>query len=221
RRAIEEFQSASTLAPENCEYRLQLAQANLFRALEQKLNAEDFRPAFERGANPECASEAQARQRAASREGAAIKEIASAFSLRLDAFRSLDDFAPSRDRTGLLKIDQALGLEPENLLNWLVRWKLNPSTREQENSILKAAETEPALAVVQYELGNYWLVKAGYGKAREAFNHALALSPKHFRSWIGLAQALSAIDENEDVEPLYKRAVELAPDFLEGRILLG
>ena len=201
-RAIEDFRRASALSPENCEYRLHLAEANLFLALEQKLNAEDFRPAFERGADPQCAP-------------------GSAFSLRLDAFRSLDDFGPSRDRTGLIKIDQAIALEPENPFNWLIRWKLNPTTQQQENSILKAVQIAPELAVTQYELGNYWLVKADYAAAREAFHRALDLSPKHFRSWIGLAQALSAIDENEDVEPLYKRAVEIAPDFLEGRILLG
>ena len=201
-RAIEHFQRASELSPADCEYRLHLAEANLFLALEQKLNSEDFRPSLERGADPQCAP-------------------GSAFSLRLDAFRSLDDFGPSRDRAGLGKIDQAIGIEPENPFNWLVRWKMNPTTRQQENSILKAAEIAPALAVVQYELGNYWLVKADYAEARRAFDRALERSPRHFRSWVGLAQALSAIDENEDVEPLYKRAVELAPDFLEGRILLG
>jgi tetratricopeptide (TPR) repeat protein len=201
-RAIGHFQRASELSPGDCEYRLHLAEANLFLALEQKLNTEDFRPALERGTDPQCAP-------------------GSAFTLRLDAFRSLDDFGPSRDRTGLGKIDQAIGMEPENPFNWFVRWKMNPTTRQQENSILKAAEIAPELAMVQYELGNYWLVKADYPKARQAFDRALELSPRHFRSLIGLAQALSAIDENEDVEPLYKRAVELAPDFLEGRILLG
>src|SRR5258707_788680 len=50
---------------------------------------------------------------------------------------------------------------------------------------------------------------------------ALELSPRHFRSMIGLAQAISSIDEDEDVEALYKRAVDIAPDFLEGRMLLG
>jgi len=43
----------------------------------------------------------------------------------------------------------------------------------------------------------------------------LELSPRHFRSMIGLAQAISSIDEDEDVEALYKRAVDIAPDFLE------
>jgi tetratricopeptide (TPR) repeat protein len=195
-RAVEHFEQASLLAPENCEYRLNTAQASLFLALEQKLNAEDFRPAWEKGVRPGCATEG-------------------AFGLRLDAFRLLDDFGPTRDRTALPKIDQAIQLEPENALNLFVRWKMT------SESIVEAAYIAPDLALVQYEAGNYWLVKADYVRARQAFERALQQSPKHFRSLIGLAQARSAIDEEEDVELLYKRAVELGPDFLEGRILLG
>src|SRR6266568_3347863 len=201
-RAIEHFQRASELSPGDCEYRLHLAEANLFLALEQKLNSEDFRPTLERGADPQCAP-------------------GSAFSLRLDAFRSLDDFGPSRDRTGLGKIDQAIGIEPENPFNWLVRWKMNPTTRQQENSILKAAEIAPALAVVQYELGNYWLVKADYAQARRAFDRALERSPRHFRSWIGLAQALSAIDENELAREHYLAVLKRNPRFEVAHLRLG
>jgi tetratricopeptide (TPR) repeat protein len=195
-RAIEHFERASALAPDNCEYQLNAAQASLFLALEQKLNSEEFRPAWEKGADPKCAPE-------------------TAFALRLDAFRLLDEFGPTRDRTALPKINQAIQLEPGNALNLFVRWKMT------SDSILDAAYMAPDLALIQYEAGNYWLVKADYVRARNAFERALELSPKHFRSWIGLAQARSAIDEEEDIEPLYKRAVELAPNFLEGRILLG
>jgi tetratricopeptide (TPR) repeat protein len=200
-RAIEHFQRASDLAPEKCEYRLQAAQASLFLALEQRLNSEDFRSALERGADPQCAP-------------------GTAFAIRLDAFRSLDDFG-SRDRTVLQKINQAIQLEPADAFNWVLRWKISPTATRQENSILKAAEIAPDLAIVQYELGNYLLVTGQYLEARRAFQRALELSPKHFRSMIGLAQAISSMDDNEDVEPLYKRAVEIAPDFLEGRLLLG
>ncbi len=201
-RAIDHFQRASELTPGNCEYRLHLAQANLFLALEQKLNSENFRPAWERGTDPQCAP-------------------GSAFSLRLQAFHALDDFGPALDRASLDKINQAIQLEPNDAFNWFVRWRLNPTTTRQENSILKAAEIAPDLALVQYELGNYWLVQADYPAAYDAFRRTLQLSPKHFRSLIGIAQADSAIDEEAEVEHLYKRAVELAPTFLEGRILLG
>src|SRR5688572_17939467 len=160
-RAIEHFQRASDLAPETCEYRLQLAQANLFLALEQKLNWEEFRPAWERAGDPQCAP-------------------ASAFALRLEAFRALDEFGPSRDRTVLGKINQAIQLEPDNAFNLFVRWKM------ASDSILEAVQVAPDLALIQYEVGNYWLVKADYLKARQAFQRALELSPNHFRSLIGL-----------------------------------
>jgi tetratricopeptide (TPR) repeat protein len=201
-RAIQHFQAASNLAPDNCQYRMYLAQANLFLALEQKANSENFRPAWERGTDPQCAP-------------------GSAFSLRLQAFRALDDFGPGIDRMSLDKINQAIQLEPDEPLNWFVRWRLNPSTNRQENGILKAAELAPNLALIQYELGNYRLLEGDYDQAHEAFARTLRLSPRHFRSLIGLAQADSAMDEESEVEHLYQEAVELSPTFVEGRILLG
>jgi tetratricopeptide (TPR) repeat protein len=201
-RAIEHFHAAAGIAPQNCRYRLHEAEVSLLLALEQKLNAENFRPAWEQGADPQCAP-------------------GTSFALRLAAFQLLDDFGPTQDRTAINKINEAIELDPADPLNWIVRWKLNPSTNRQENAVLKAAELAPDLALVQYELGNYWLVTADYVQARRAFERALEESPKHFRALIGLAQAISATDANEDVEDLYKRAVEIAPDFLEGRLLLG
>ena len=115
-RAVEYFQRASELAPEKCEYRLEAAQASLLLALEQRLNSEDFRSAWERGADPQCAPE-------------------TSFAIRLDAFRSLDDFG-SRDRTILQKINQAIQLQPADAFNWIIRWKINPTATRQENAIL-------------------------------------------------------------------------------------
>jgi tetratricopeptide (TPR) repeat protein len=191
-RAIERFDEASALAPGVCEYRLQAAQAQLFLALEQKLNREDFRSSWEKGADPGCAP-------------------GSAFALRLEAFRLLDDFGIVRDRTALAKINQSVALDPQDVYSRYVQWKM------KADPLIDEAD----LALIQYELGNYWLIRGDYVRGRRAFEKALELSPKHFRSLIGLAQARSAIDEDAEVEPLYKRAVELAPNFLEGRILLG
>src|SRR5262249_28684012 len=107
RRAIERFNLASALSPQNCEYRLHSAQAHLFLALEQKLNREDFRESWDEGADPGCAP-------------------GSAFSMRLEAFRSLDDFGVIRDRTALARINQAIEIDPEDVFNLYVRWKMKP-----------------------------------------------------------------------------------------------
>src|SRR5262245_25776794 len=191
-RAIEHFERASVLAPENCQYRLHAAQAHLFLALEQKLNREDFRESWNKGADPGCAP-------------------GSAFSLRLEVLRSFDDFGIARDRTALAKINEAIELDPNDVFNRYVQWKMKP------DPLIDEAD----LALIQYELGNYWLIRGDYLRGRRAFERALEMSPRHFRSLIGLAQAQSAIDEDAEVESLYKRAVELAPNFLEARILLG
>src|SRR5262245_31932390 len=129
-RAIERFDQASLLAPENCEYRLHAAQAHLFLALEQKLNRENFRDSWDKGADPACAP-------------------GSAFSLRLEVFRTFDDFGIVRDRTGLGKINQAIELDPNDIFSRYVQWKLKP------DPLIDEAD----LALIQYELGNYWLIR--------------------------------------------------------------
>ena len=147
-----------------------------------------------------------------------------AFILRLEAISLLDEFQPGGDPTALRKIAEAIELDPDDPMNWFVRWRLNPNTRRQENAILKAAELGGDLALIQYELGNYWLIRADYAQARLAFERALELSPGHFRSYIGLAQAISAAEDTTDedlAENLYRKATQLAPEFIEGRILLG
>ena len=197
-RAIGHFRKALELAPGTCEYAVQLSQTSLFLAQEQRSNYEDFNVALEAGAAPMCAA-------------------GTAAFLRLEAL--VADFAPRRDRTPLTKVGEAVALDPNDGFNWLVTWKLNPTTRD--NALLKALELEPNLAAIHYEIGSYKLLTGEYLAARGSFERARELSPKHFRSVIGLAQAISALDDEADIEPLYKEAVELAPTFIEGRVLLG
>jgi hypothetical protein len=97
-RAIELFNQASVLAPENCEYRLHAAQAQLFLALERKLNREDFRESWDKGADPGCAP-------------------GTSFSLRLEAFGYWTISASFVTRTALARINQAIELSPDNVFN--------------------------------------------------------------------------------------------------------
>ena len=218
------FRQAVDLEPGNCLYRLHLAEALLFLALEQRLNDE----AHEANWDEAVAVLERSRLSGPSATPANTSSIPAidcsaheALGLRLEAISLLDEFRPGGDRSALTRIARAIELKPGDPLNWFVRWKLNPSTRRQENAILQAASLSDDLALIQYEVGNYWLIKADYQQARESFERALELSPGHFRSYIGLAQAVSAADDAEDVEHLYRKAAELAPGFIEGRILLG
>ena len=197
-RAIAHFEKAMAFSPAQCDYALHFAEANLFLAQEQRANYEDFNAALRGGAPPSCG------------EG-------TAYLLRLEALAA--DFALRRDRTPITKIEEAAQFDPNDAMNWLVRWKLNPTSRD--NSLTKALEIDPNLAGLYYELGSFELLTGDYLDARGAFQRALELSPRHFRSVIGLAQAISTLDEEADVEPLYKQAVEIAPAFIEGRLLLG
>ena len=197
-RAIAHFRKALDLKPADCDYAVQLAQSNLFLAQEQRANYEDFAATLQAGTPPSCA-------------------FGTSPFLRLEALTA--DFAPRRDRTPLTKIAEASTLDASDALNWMVSWKLNPTTRD--NSLLRALEISPDLAALHYEMGSYQLLTGNYFRARGSFERALQLSPKHFRSVIGLAQAISALDDEADIEPLYRDAVEIAPTFLEGRVLLG
>ena len=55
-------------------------------------------------------------------------------------------------------------------------------------------------------------------ESRHAYSRAIERSPGHYRAYLGLAYSA---DENTDVEPLYRKVVEIAPNFLEGRLALG
>ena len=202
-RSVGLFRRASVLAPDNCEYRLHVAQSNLFLAFEEASNLEDFSPAFNQSEPPACGED-------------------SAFMLRLEAFRSLGIFRTGRDRReSSSQINQALELEPENELNWFVSWELGMNAERQRNPIAQDPGQPADLAIIQNSRGQYWFFRADFEKARQAFEKAIDLSPRHFRSYMGLAGAISAVNPDEDVEPYYKRAVEIAPNNLLARTSLG
>ena len=224
--AVNYFKQAVALVPDNCRFHLHLSETLLFLALEQRLNLEEF----DTTRNEALAALERVRTAGGTpRDGQndPYQDVGcgdAAFILRLEAISLLDEFQPGGDPTALRKIAEAIELDPDDPMNWFVRWRLNPNTRRQENAILKAAELGGDLALVQYELGNYWLIRADYAQARLAFERALELSPGHFRSYIGLAQAISAAEDTTDedlAENLYRKATQLAPEFIEGRILLG
>jgi tetratricopeptide (TPR) repeat protein len=204
-RAAGLFHRASMLVPNNCDYALNFAQASLFQALEQEVNLDDFKTALDSSATPACG-------------------VNTAFGQRLEAFRALPEFQLKKNRDAAVTLmDQASRSDPDDPLNWYVSWKLSSGQREslQLYEGIKASETDPHLALTYYELGSFWLLRNRHAEARRAFEHAIEANPRHFRSYIGLAQAVSEMDDAQDVEPLYRKAVELAPDFLEGRIILG
>jgi tetratricopeptide (TPR) repeat protein len=198
-RAAGLFRQASELAAENCEYRLHRAQANLFLAFEQVANLEDATSAFSQSEPPRCGA-------------------ATAFAMRLEAFRSVGVFKLGRDREESSRyINSAIELEPENELNWFVQWELGLPVDRAANPITRLPEQPTDLALIQYYRGRYWLLRADFDRARKSFESAIALSPRHFRSYMGIAEAISARDPGENVEPYYKRAAEIAPNNLRAR----
>src|SRR5712691_5320444 len=97
-RAAGLFHRASLLAPNNCDYALNLAQANLFLALEQEANLDDFKSALDASATPACG-------------------VNTPFGLRLEAFRALPEFQLGKDRAAAAGlIDQAVRSDPQNPL---------------------------------------------------------------------------------------------------------
>jgi tetratricopeptide (TPR) repeat protein len=203
RRAIGYFRRASDLAPDICDYRLHLAQANLFLAFEQASNLDDFSGAFDQSQPPACGAD-------------------TAFAQRLEAMRSLALFRLGHDRlASIALINGAIERDPDNALNWLVAWELGIGTFPDTTPISQPPDVASDLALIHYSRGRYWLLRGDFAKARKSFENALQLSPRHFRSYVGLAEAAAAQDTDEDIEGYYKKAVEIAPDFLLGRTDLG
>jgi tetratricopeptide (TPR) repeat protein len=208
-RAAEAFRQASQLKPDQCEYALNLAQALLFLGTEQILNWEEFEPRE---------TEAATVLSAATSTCVAAHEP---FILRLQALIA----GRGPKATGL--INRAVDLDPNDAMNWLVLGYLDPTSRhlvtDQGSGKWVAMEhavgLKPDSALIQYELGNN--EQAVHGKeveAKKALQRSIELNPRHFRAYLGLAYSA---DEDLDVEPLYIKVVELAPNFLEGRTALG
>ncbi len=217
--AAESFRKAANLRPSHCEYSLHLAESLLSLAQEQKLNWQEFQPRV-----------AEAKTILDS-----VPSIGncSAYESAADRVRAIyeAEFETSGKRTALQLINHTVVADPADPLNWLTLWKLSSSTNLTV-SIPLATKLGPDWAAIQYEFGNYELIRGEYAEARKAFERALEISPGHFRAVIGLAYAVGSADitapveerapRNEaDVESLYRRAIDISPDYLEGRTLLG
>jgi tetratricopeptide (TPR) repeat protein len=208
-RAAATFRQASQRDPSKCEYALNLAQSLLFLATEQILNWEEFEPRQKEAAS---VVNSVATQCMANQEP---------FLLRVRAL------VAGRGPTAAELINRAVDLDPDDAMNWLVLGYLDPASSRLTTTegagrwvaMSHALALKPDSALIQYETGkNYQLVPHREMEARQAFERAIELSPRHFRAYLALAYSA---DENTDVEPLYKRMVEIAPNFLEGRIAAG
>jgi tetratricopeptide (TPR) repeat protein len=208
-RATDEFRTASKLKPENCEFALNLAQSLLFQSAEQVLNWEEFETSKNEATTvvdamgPDCIASSEA------------------FVLRLRALIA------GRGPTATQMIGRALDLDSNDAMNWVVLGYLDPGSPRVVTpegagrwvAMAHAVQLNDDSALIQYELGkNYQTVPHKEAESRQAFNRAIELSPRHFRAYLGLAYSA---DENTDVEPLYRKVVEIAPNFLEGRLAFG
>jgi tetratricopeptide (TPR) repeat protein len=209
RRAADIFRMASKTRPERCEYALSAAQSLLFLATERLLNWEEYEPL-----------QAEAL--------ALVDSVAPACGVSHEAFvLRLRALIAGRGPTATELINRAVDLDPTDAMNWLVLGYLDPVSRHLTTSqgagrwiaMSRAAELQPESALIQYELGKNLQATSGKEvQARTALQRATELSPGHFRAYLALA---FSADDTTDPEPLYQKVVEIAPNFLEGRIALG
>lgn len=205
RDAIEAFSQASTLIPSRCEYKLHLAESLLFLAQEQQINWEENAPNV-------------------SEAGSIIDAIPSngnctgftAFLFRLRALRLL--FDPSKHSAALELANQALELDPNDAMNWLVLFQLNPA--DPRVPINRALELAGDLALVQDAYGRYKSDRGEYSEAKQAFQHVLEISPLHFRSITSLGY-LASEEFQPDALGLYMKAIDITPTFLNAHLLAG
>jgi tetratricopeptide (TPR) repeat protein len=221
-RAADAFRKASALRHDRCEYSLHLAEALLFLALEQKLNQEDTAPSVREADEALTWVESQP---CASGFGSILNRVKAlsvgpGVSAGQVAGASIQIRARTVGHDDIDLIDRAIAADPNDPMNWVVLWKLNPV--DPRSPLLRANTLAPDLPLVQYEMGSANLILSHYSEARRNFERALDLSPRHFHSMIGLADAIAAGNpETAEAFPLYLKASEVAPKYLEAHALLG
>jgi tetratricopeptide (TPR) repeat protein len=221
-RAAGAFRRAASLRPDRCEYSLHLAESLLFLALEQKLNQEDTTAAGQ-----------EAGQIVASVEDKPCATGVASILNRVKALSVSPGVSENQIAGGTIQvqastlghdatdaINRAIDADPNDPMNWLVLWKISPV--DPRAPLLRANTLAPDLPVVQYEMGTANLILSHYPDARRNFERAIELSPRHFHSMIGLADAIASADpDSTQTLPLYRRASGVAPKYLEAHALLG
>src|SRR5262249_12962163 len=152
----------------------------LFLATEQILNWEEFEPRQMEAAS---VVESVAMQCVSTQEP---------FVLRVRALIA------GRGPTATQLINHAVELDPEDAMNWLVLGYLDPASPRLTTTegagrwvaMSHASQLLPDSALIQYETGkNYQLVPHKEMEAKQAFERAIELSPRHFRAYLALAYA--------------------------------
>ena len=203
-RASNALRQAWLLAPGRCELPLNLAQSLLFLAEEQLLNREEYEPAH--------------------REAVEVVEkvrtpcaMSEAFLLRLDSL------ILGRSTATAEMMKRATEFEPADPMNWHVYSKVEIVGRAE--MIARAAELGRDSALHLFTSAAWQANRGARNQAtRDLLRRVIELSPRHFRAHLELAYALSgddAVDEVEQVEPLFRKVTEIAPRFLEGRLAMG
>jgi tetratricopeptide (TPR) repeat protein len=212
-RAVMAFRKASELRKDRCEYTMHLAEALYFLAQQQKLNWEDFSDTvgeanavveFRQGA-PQCSS----------------------FGPYLARLRALaTTFSNVTTATAIAAMRKAIESDPNDPINWILLGQLTatPEGSDSLAPIEHAAQLAPDLPLVQYELGNFYLRnQKTYPQAKQAFERTLTMSPRHFQAIIGIVYSLSpeGDDAADRIDSLLHEAVQIAPNSLKARTLLG
>jgi tetratricopeptide (TPR) repeat protein len=112
-------------------------------------------------------------------------------------------------------------------MNWLVLGYLDPTSGHLATAegsgrwvaMKNAVDLTPQSALFQYEYGkNVQFRPRAKDEPADAFKRAIELNPGHYRAYLNLAYAAT---DGTDVEALYQKVVDIAPNFLEGRIAAG
>lgn len=116
---------------------------------------------------------------------------------------------------------QAIALDNEYLRHMLLAelLKENPQRLDEAEDHLNKAKTltddAGMLLTIEYSLGEIAMEQAQYQKALQHFHSVAAIDPTNAEAWYHIAEAYNLLEQLEEAEMNYARAIALEPENID------
>ena len=116
---------------------------------------------------------------------------------------------------------QSIALDNDYLGHMLLAelLKENPQRLDEAEDHLNQAKAltanEDMLLTIEYGLGEIAIEQAQYQKALQRFGNVVAIDPTNAEAWYNIAEAYNLLEQIEEAEINYARAIALEPENID------